>query len=90
LETGSLTVELTPLYPLSNLVIGQLCNLNPSTPCGFQIAKLPDYSITKLFHFFVWRVLAATAAEFLEFQPVRRRLPIFRGRVIPLFALTTL
>jgi hypothetical protein len=36
------------------------------------------------------RVLAATAAEFLEFQPVRGRLTIFRGRVIPLFALATL
>jgi hypothetical protein len=43
-----------------------------------------------LLHFLVRRVLAAAAAEFLEFQPVRRRLFIFSGRVIPLFALTTL
>jgi hypothetical protein len=43
-----------------------------------------------LFHFFMRRVLAATAAEFLEFQPLGRRLPVLRGRVIPLFALTTL
>jgi len=35
-------------------------------------------------------MLAATAAEFLELQPLGRRLPVFRGRVIPFFALTTL
>jgi hypothetical protein len=36
------------------------------------------------------RVLAATAAEFLEFQPLRRGLPILGGRIIPLFAITAL
>jgi hypothetical protein len=36
------------------------------------------------------RVLAATAAELLELQPFRRRLPVLGGRVIPLFAITTL
>jgi hypothetical protein len=35
-------------------------------------------------------VLAATAAEFLEFQPLRRRLAVLRGRIIPLFAITAL
>jgi hypothetical protein len=43
-----------------------------------------------LFHFFMRRVLAATAAEFLEFQPLGRRLPVFGRRVVPLFAVTTL
>jgi hypothetical protein len=45
-------------------------------PRGFQ---LPNYKITQLlnlFHFFVRRVLAATVAELLEFQPFRRRLPV--------------
>jgi hypothetical protein len=36
------------------------------------------------------RVLAATAAEFLEFQSLGRRLPILGRRIIPLFAITAL
>jgi hypothetical protein len=35
-------------------------------------------------------MLAATAAEFLELQPLRRRLPVLGGRIIPLFAITAL
>jgi hypothetical protein len=35
-------------------------------------------------------VLAATAAEFFEFQPLGRRLAVLRGRIIPLFAITAL
>jgi hypothetical protein len=35
-------------------------------------------------------VLAATAAEFLELQPVRRRFTVLRGRIIPFFAITAL
>jgi hypothetical protein len=57
---------------------------------GFQ---LPNYKITQLLnllHFLVRRVLAATAAEFLELQPLRRRLPVLGGRIIPLFAITAL
>jgi hypothetical protein len=45
---------------------------------------------TLLLHFLVRRVLAATAAEFLELQPLRRRLPVLGGRIIPLFAITAL
>ena len=44
----------------------------------------------QLFDLFVWRVLAAAVAEFLEFQPLGRRLPIFGRRVVPLFAVTAL
>jgi hypothetical protein len=36
------------------------------------------------------RVLAAAAAEFFELQPFRRRLTVFGGRIIPLFAITAL
>jgi hypothetical protein len=35
-------------------------------------------------------MLAATAAEFLELQPLRRRLPVLGRRIIPLFAITAL
>jgi hypothetical protein len=35
-------------------------------------------------------MLAATAAKFLELQPLRRRLPVLGGRIIPLFAITAL
>jgi hypothetical protein len=47
-------------------------------------------STQQLLHFFMRRVLAATAAEFLEFQPLGRRLPILGRRVVPLFAITAL
>jgi hypothetical protein len=56
----------------------------------FSITQLQNFPITQLFHFFMRRVLAATAAEFFEFQPLGRRLAIFRGRVVSLLALTTL
>ena len=36
------------------------------------------------------RMLAATVAELLQFQPVRCRLTVLGLRVIPLFALTAL
>jgi hypothetical protein len=36
------------------------------------------------------RVLAATAAEFLEFQPFCCRFAVFGRRIIPLFAITAL
>jgi hypothetical protein len=45
---------------------------------------------TLLFHFLMRRVLAATAAEFLELQPLCRRLPVLGGRIIPLFAIAAL
>jgi hypothetical protein len=44
----------------------------------------------QLFNFFMRRVLAATAAEFLELQPLSRRLPILGRRIVPLFAVTAL
>jgi hypothetical protein len=55
--------------------------------------KLQNYPITKsqnLLHFFMRRVLAATAAEFLQLQPFCHRLPVLGGRIIPLFAITAL
>jgi len=44
----------------------------------------------QLLHFFMRRVLAATSAEFLELQPLGRRLPILGRRIVPLFAITAL
>jgi hypothetical protein len=82
LETGSLTVELTPLKSSGACASGDRV-----------IFKSPDDPITRspdLFHFLVRRVLAATAAEFLELQPLRRRLPVLGSRIIPLFAIAAL
>jgi hypothetical protein len=62
---------------------------SPSSP-GFQ---LPNYKISQLpnlLNFFMRGVLTATAAEFLEFQPLGRRLAVLRCRIIPLFAITAL
>ena len=36
------------------------------------------------------RVLAAPAAEFFKLQPLRGRLTVLGGRIIPLFAITAL
>jgi len=44
----------------------------------------------QLFHFLMRRVLAASAAEFLQLQPVGCCLPILCGRIVPLFALAAL
>src|SRR5262249_16645516 len=43
-----------------------------------------------LFHFFVRRVLPATLAKLLHLDPVRSCLPVFRGRVVALLAITAL
>ena len=79
LETDSLTVELTPLYE-SRVRSPELRGKPP---------RLRTHS-SRLFHFFMGGVLAATAAELLEFQPLGRRFAVLRGRIIPLFAITTL
>jgi hypothetical protein len=59
-------------------------------PPAFSIAKSPIAQSPNLFHFFMRRMLAATATELLEFQPFRRRLPVLGRRIIPLFAITAL
>jgi hypothetical protein len=43
-----------------------------------------------LFDLFVRRVLPAPLAELPDLQPVRGRLPVLRGRIVPLFAITAL
>jgi hypothetical protein len=90
LETGSLTVELTPLDSSGNLAI---CNLVISARASAAPSALQNYPITKLpklFHFLMRRMLPATAAELLHLQPVRQSFAVFGRRIIPLFALTTL
>jgi len=64
----------------------------------FAIESLSDFPsqnhpITQspnLLHFFMGGVLAATTAEFLEFQPLGRRLAVLRRRIVPFFAITAL
>jgi hypothetical protein len=56
----------------------------------FQSQNRPVTQSPNLFHFFMLRVLAATAAEFFEFQPLGGRLPILGRRIVPLFAVTAL
>jgi hypothetical protein len=70
------------ILPLSHRVIEK--------PLAFQSQNHPITQSLNLFHFFMRRVLAATAAEFLEFQPLGRRLPILGRRIVPLFAVTAL
>jgi hypothetical protein len=72
------------ILELSNLIIGI-----PHAD-RFSITKFQNSQLPNLFHFFVRRVLAATAAEFFELQPLGRRFPILGRRIIPLFAVTAL
>jgi hypothetical protein len=53
-------------------------------------SQSPNRQSRNLFHFFMRRVLAATAAEFLELQPLSRRFAVLGRRIIPLFAVTAL
>ena len=54
------------------------------------MTQLQNFPIAQLLHFFVRRMLTATSAELLELQPLGRRLPVLRRRIIPLFAVTAL
>jgi hypothetical protein len=51
---------------------------------------ITNHTIAQLFHFFMGGVLTATAAEFLEFQPLGRRFAVLGRRIVPLFAVTAL
>jgi hypothetical protein len=83
LETGSLTVELTPL---KSVVGGR----DQWSEIKTAFWPLVTDQWTLLFHFFMRRMLAATAAEFLELEPLRRRFSVLGRRIIPLFAITAL
>jgi hypothetical protein len=80
LETDSLTVELTPLFPLQ---IGDF-RLQNEKNLKSSIANL------QLLYFLMRRMLAADAAEFLQLQPLCHSLAILGGRIVPLFAITAL
>ena len=62
LETDSLTVELTPLFPLSHLRLSHSSDWKPRL---FEISDRPigNRTIAHLFHFFMRRVLAATVGR---------------------------
>jgi hypothetical protein len=66
-------------------------SLSDWKPCLlFQSQHRPITHSLNLFHFFMAGVLTATAAEFLELQPLGRRLAVLCGRIVPLFAITAL
>jgi hypothetical protein len=46
---------------------------------GFKLQNYPITKLQNLLHFLVRRMLAATAAELFELQPLRRRLPVLGG-----------
>src|SRR3981081_1877831 len=60
----------------------RLCRLS-----GQAVEPTP---LSQLLHFFVPGVLAARIAKLLRFHPVGMLLPIFGGRVIPIFAIVAL
>jgi hypothetical protein len=46
--------------------------------------------IRQLLHFFMRRMLPASATKLLELDAIRSRLPVLGGRVVPLFTVTAL
>jgi hypothetical protein len=56
----------------------------------FEPRNHPNHATIKLLGLAMQRVLAATRAEFFEFQPVGIVAAIFLGGVIALFAVTAL
>ena len=83
LETGSLTVELTPLF----------LALRDSLLADFTFLiseQRKASSVLSLLRLFVRRVLPALPAEFVKLQPARRGLLILGSGVVAVFALSTL
>ena len=84
LETGSLTVELTPL----NSALRH--SLSAFRKPFWRIANSERRGASFLLRFLVRRVLAARPAELLELQPARRGLLVLGGGVIAVLAITAL
>ena len=57
---------------------------------SIQIRQFRSSAVLQLFHFFMARVFAAALTELAELQPVRGRLTVLGGGVVPLFALRAL
>jgi hypothetical protein len=64
--------------------------LTPLKELRNSISQFPDFSITRLLHFFMVRMFPAPLAKFAELQTIRRGLAVLGRRVIPLFANTAL
>jgi hypothetical protein len=63
--------------------------LKTSAAWDFQL-QITNHKLQISLHFFVQRVLAAPAAELLQFQAVRSRFAVLGRRIVPLFAIATL
>src|SRR6266478_7253162 len=72
-------VEPTPLYPEHSLWV-----------VPFAAFPLSSSDQIRLLNFFMTRVLAARITKLLRLHPVGMLLPIFGGRVIPVFAIVAL
>jgi hypothetical protein len=93
LETGSLTVELTPLLTLSSCgdVLFVAEGLRAAKRSAFFRSLRTQGSLRAcLLHFLMRRVFPATLAKLLQLDPIRSRLPVLGRRVVALFAITAL
>jgi hypothetical protein len=75
LETGGLPLNLLPCISEPRLEVRRAA---------------PDLTREALFHFLMGRVLPASVAILLRFEPVRMFLPVLRGRVVAIFAFAAL
>jgi hypothetical protein len=92
LETGSLTVELTPLLTLSSCgdVLFVAEGLRAAKRSAFFGSLRTQGRCACLLHFLMRRVFPATLAKLLQLDPIRSRLPVLGRRVVALFAITAL
>jgi hypothetical protein len=85
LETDVLTVDTIPLKSLPSFN----CRL-PICSAGLQSTFGNQQSAIVLLGLFVTGMLTATATEFAEFQPIRRRLLVFGRNVVATLTVLTL
>jgi hypothetical protein len=88
LETDVLTVDTIPLRGYCQLPISNCQFCNPPQAC--RKSAIANWQLAISFGLFMTCVLATTATEFAEFQPVRRGLLILGRHVVPTLTILTL
>jgi hypothetical protein len=66
-----------------------ICNLVISSGPASELTNYKSLNC-QLLHFFMRRMLPATPAELFQLQTIRSGLPVFRRRIIALFAVIAL
>jgi hypothetical protein len=90
LETGSLTVELTPLWKQGSAFSDQRSEIPEAMASRSTLPLIPKPEYLCLLCFLVRRVFTATLTELRELEAAGGRLLVLRRRVVAFFALAAL